>query len=219
MRLVKRNECRPRRNSLSSIYNSNYSFLNFLSLYPLFKRGYIAYFLLFLHTCVLLADYESKQNFYSTESTILHWKLPSGESNRMLISWWSICESGDHEDSQTAQGIYGTVWRNAERWKKSHNDRHLYDELISYADLYDSTSFEAKKMIVNQLIRRVDVYRGYQINISFNFDLTPYIEGEWYVRLQNSRASNKHFQKQRNSKNWGLPSMRLQNQAFGWFSM
>lgn len=54
----------------------------------------------------------------------------------------------------------------------------LYDELISYADLYDSANFEAKKMIVNQLIRRVDVYRGYQINISFNFDLTPYIEGE-----------------------------------------
>ena len=134
-------------------------------------------------------------------------------------AWWCLCESGDHEDSQTAQGIYGTVWRNAERWKKSHNDRHLYDELISYADLYDSASFEAKKMIVNQLIRRVDVYRGYQINISFNFDLTPYIEGEWCVHLQNSRTSNKHFQKQRNSKNWGLPSMRLQNQAFGWFSM
>ena len=31
-------------------------------------------------------------------------------------------------------------------------------------------------MIVNQLIRRVDVYRGYQLNITFNFDLTPYIE-------------------------------------------
>ena len=27
------------------------------------------------------------------------------------------------------------------------------------------------------------------------------------------------FQKQRNSKNWGLPSMRLQNQAFGRFSV
>ena len=54
----------------------------------------------------------------------------------------------------------------------------FYDELISYADLYDSANFEAKKMVVNQLIRRVDVYRGYQINISFNFDLTPYIEGE-----------------------------------------
>ena len=28
------------------------------------------------------------------------------------------------------------------------------------------------------LIRRVDVYRGYQLNITFNFDLTPYIEGD-----------------------------------------
>lgn len=49
---------------------------------------------------------------------------------------------------------------------------------LIYADLYDSANFEAKKMVVNQLIRRVDVYRGYQINISFNFDLTPYIEGK-----------------------------------------
>ena len=54
----------------------------------------------------------------------------------------------------------------------------LYEELISFSDLYDSASFEAKKMIVNQLIRRVEVYRGYQLNITFNFDLTPYIEGD-----------------------------------------
>ena len=54
----------------------------------------------------------------------------------------------------------------------------LYEELISFSDLYDSASFEAKKMIVNQLIRRVDVYRGYQLNITFNFDLAPYIEGD-----------------------------------------
>ena len=56
----------------------------------------------------------------------------------------------------------------------------LYLGVLSHenADLYDSANFEAKKMVVNQLIRRVDVYRGYQINISFNFDLTPYIEGE-----------------------------------------
>ena len=38
--------------------------------------------------------------------------------------------------------------------------------------------FVRNGMVVNQLIRRVDVYRGYQINISFNFDLTPYIEGK-----------------------------------------
>ena len=33
------------------------------------------------------------------------------------------------------------------------NVSKLYEELISFSDLYDSASFEAKKMIVNQLIR------------------------------------------------------------------
>lgn len=44
--------------------------------------------------------------------------------------------------------------------------------------LLENEGLSMSSMIVNQLIRRVDVYRGYQINISFNFDLTPYIEGE-----------------------------------------
>ena len=56
------------------------------------------------------------------------------------------------------------------------NVSQLYEELISYTDLYDSASFEAKKMIVSQLIRRVDVYRGYQIHVDFNFDLAQYLE-------------------------------------------
>ena len=56
------------------------------------------------------------------------------------------------------------------------NVSQLYEELISYADLYDSASFEAKKMIVSQLIRRVEVYRGYQIHVDFNFDPAQYLE-------------------------------------------
>ena len=56
------------------------------------------------------------------------------------------------------------------------NVSQLYEELISYADLYDSANFEAKKMIVSQLIRRVDVYRRYQIHVDFNFDLAQYLE-------------------------------------------
>ena len=48
---------------------------------------------------------------------------------------------------------------------------------LSAQHLYDHATFEAKKMIVNQLIRRVDVYRGYQISVSFNFNLSQYFEG------------------------------------------
>ena len=70
-------------------------------------------------------------------------------------------------NSGTRLGLIGTLFFSASQ---------LYEELISYADLYDSASFEAKKMIVSQLIRRVDVYRGYQIHVDFNFDLAQYLE-------------------------------------------
>ena len=86
------------------------------------------------------------------------------EQEEKLAELENLCESASEELEKTAE-LMDKVSR-------------LYDELISYADLYDSANFEAKKMVVNQLIRRVDVYRGYQINISFNFDFTPYIEGE-----------------------------------------
>lgn len=54
---------------------------------------------------------------------------------------------------------------------------HEVDTLISYADLYDSASIEAKKMIINCLIRRVDVYRGYRLKVEFNFSLEQYLSG------------------------------------------
>ena len=70
------------------------------------------------------------------------------------------------------------------------NVSKLYEELISFSDLYDSASFEAKKMIVNQLIRRVDVYRGYQLNITFNFDLTRTLKG--MMRQPAEKPGGKH---------------------------
>ena len=42
-----------------------------------------------------------------------------------------------------------------------------YDDIISWADMYDTASIEAKKMIVNCLIKRVDVYRDYKLHIDF----------------------------------------------------
>ena len=48
---------------------------------------------------------------------------------------------------------------------------------------------------------------GYQLNPELHI-MTDYQRFDELV-------SNQYFQKQPNSKNWGLPSMRLQNQAFG----
>lgn len=52
-----------------------------------------------------------------------------------------------------------------------------YDELISWADLYDHATFEAKKMIVNCMIKRVEVFRDYKLNVEFNFDLNQFMHG------------------------------------------
>ena len=52
-----------------------------------------------------------------------------------------------------------------------------YDTLVSWAELYETASFEKKKMIVNCLIRRVDVFRGYKLHIDFNFDYQQFLEG------------------------------------------
>ena len=53
-----------------------------------------------------------------------------------------------------------------------------YDSIISWADLYDSTSMEAKKMIFSYLINRIEVSRGYKVKIDFNIDLEQFCLGE-----------------------------------------
>ena len=52
-----------------------------------------------------------------------------------------------------------------------------YDKLISWAELFDSASSAAKKMIVNQLIKRVDVGRDYQVTITFHFSYQQFLDG------------------------------------------
>jgi DNA invertase Pin-like site-specific DNA recombinase len=56
-----------------------------------------------------------------------------------------------------------------------------YDQLLSWADLYDKSSFEAKKMIVSQFIKAVRVGRDYDIEVDFNFS---------FEELQSYRADN-----------------------------
>ena len=52
-----------------------------------------------------------------------------------------------------------------------------YDDIISWADMYDTASMEAKKMIVSCLIKRVEVYRDYKLHIDFNIDFEQFSGG------------------------------------------
>ena len=50
----------------------------------------------------------------------------------------------------------------------AENLRQEYDRLLTWADLFDTCSFEAKKMIVAQFVKAVRVSRDYNSEIDFN---------------------------------------------------
>ena len=49
-----------------------------------------------------------------------------------------------------------------------------YDQLLSWADLYSKSSFEARKMILSQLIDSVYVGRDYKMEINFKFSFDEF---------------------------------------------
>lgn len=56
----------------------------------------------------------------------------------------------------------------------SEKVRQEYAQLVSWADMYDSCTFEAKKMIVAQFVKSVSVKRDYEIDITFNVSFAEF---------------------------------------------
>lgn len=70
--------------------------------------------------------------------------------------------------------------------ESAENLREEYDRLLSWADLYDKSTFEAKKMIVAQLIKAVRVGRDYNIEIDFNVSFEEFQS----YRVKNSEPNS-----------------------------
>ena len=69
------------------------------------------------------------------------------------------------EDAQAAYEEGQSLLRSLEK---------QYNNVISWAEIYDTADLETKKMIVNCLIRRIEVYRGYKLHVDFNIDFTQF---------------------------------------------
>lgn len=52
-----------------------------------------------------------------------------------------------------------------------------YDRFVEWSDIYDTATIETKKMIVSQIIERVDVFRDYHLKIKFNISVEQFILG------------------------------------------
>ena len=64
-----------------------------------------------------------------------------------------------------------------------------YDELVSWSELYDNASIEQRKMIINNMVKRIDVFNGYELKVEFDFDLCQFFEGlDYYVTTKKCRT-------------------------------
>ena len=59
-----------------------------------------------------------------------------------------------------------------------------YDEVISWTELYDAADLAAKKMIIANLINRVDVSTDYKVHIDFNIDLKHFLGENAFTHIQ-----------------------------------
>lgn len=67
------------------------------------------------------------------------------------VDWTPMASAADHHsDEGHSQG------------------RNYPYPIFSWAEMYDAAGLEAKKMIISCLIKRVEVYRGYKVQIKFN---------------------------------------------------
>lgn len=52
-----------------------------------------------------------------------------------------------------------------------------YDALLDWATAYDTASMSAKRTIASHMIERVDVHRGYRLNIKLNISVEQFMSG------------------------------------------
>ena len=78
---------------------------------------------------------------------------------------------------RTGDRDFAAVGRSGTDLLKGCARKARYDEIISWLSVYDSASIEAKKMIVNSMIKRVDVYRNYDLNIELNMNIRQFFLG------------------------------------------
>ena len=52
-----------------------------------------------------------------------------------------------------------------------------YDRFVDWSDIYDTATIETKKMIVSQIIEKVEVFRDYHLKIKFTISVEQFILG------------------------------------------
>lgn len=118
-------------------------------------------------------------------------KVIRGES-RLNIDLLNSLVERTHDELQRLESLVEETRSKLEsKLTSSQEEREEVERLTNWADLYDSCTFEARKMIVSQFVKSVYVYRDYSMEIEFNVSFEDFNslcsqeeDGETYVEVK-----------------------------------
>ena len=111
-----------------------------------------------------LADKQKELADYQAETI----KVIRGEG-RLDIDLLNDLVSKTKQEIQTLAATVEAAKLELEQHLASSDlERQEYEKIKDWADLYDTCTFDAKKMIISQFIKAVYVYRDYTLEIEFN---------------------------------------------------
>lgn len=83
-----------------------------------------------------------------------------------------------NEKTTSAKAELETIIDSIENKKASMEKvKPSYEQFISWADEFKRTPLEVKKMIISQLVKRIEISKGYKINIELNMDYLRFCDG------------------------------------------
>lgn len=124
-------------------------------------------------TQTLLADEEKKLSMLKSEIV----RCLEGKSAFSQKTLASLIEESETTCAELQNAVSKAEREYSDRQTMYETLLSKYDELISWAQMYDTASIEAKKMIVNELLVRVEVSCDYKINAVFRLDFEQFISG------------------------------------------
>ena len=68
----------------------------------------------------------------------------------------------------------------------------MYEQFKGWAEEFDIVPTEQKKMIISQLISRIEIGKGYKISIKLNMDYKQFCEG-WMNKEKKHRRSVRYI--------------------------
>lgn len=103
-------------------------------------------------------------------------KAIMGESGFTYEQLSTLLKNVQAEINVTVQKIETLDSEVAEKKASIDNIRPQYESFRTWAEEYDKCTVEQKKMIISQLVDRIEVCKGYKINIVFNMTYKQFCE-------------------------------------------